>query len=43
MMNAWVSNCRDIPVFMRKEIKDKKRGTKRDTRRKMLGEQLSGF
>ena len=39
MMNAWLRNCRSILAYMTKEIKD----TKRETGRKMLGEQLLVF
>ena len=39
MGNAWLRNCRRILAFMKKEIKD----AKRETGRKMLGEQLSSF
>ena len=39
MLNAWLKNCRNILAFMKKEIKD----TKRETGRKMLGEQFSSF
>ena len=39
MLNAWLGNCRSILAFMKKEIKY----TKRETRRKILGEQLSSF
>ena len=39
ILNAWLRNYRSILAFMKKEIKD----TKRQTGRKMLGEQLSSF
>ena len=39
ILNAWLRNCRSILAFMKKEIKN----TKRETGRKMLGEQLSSF
>ena len=39
MVNTWLRNCRSILALMKKEIK----GTKRETGRKMLGEQLSSF
>ena len=39
MLNAWLRNCRSILAFMKIEIKD----TKRETGRKMHGEQLSRF
>ena len=35
MMNAWLRNCRSILAFIKKEIKN----TKRETARKMFGEQ----
>ena len=38
-VNAWLRNFRSILAFLKKEIKD----TKRQTGRKMLGEQLSSF
>ena len=39
MMNACLRNCRSIFTFVKKKIKD----TKSETRRKILGEQLSSF
>ena len=39
MLNAWLRNCRGNLAFMKTEIKH----TKRETGRKMLGEQLSSF
>ena len=35
ILNAWLRNCRSILAFMKKEVKD----TKRETRKKMLGKQ----
>ena len=37
MINVEPRNCRSILAFLKKEIKD----TKRETGRKMLGEQLN--
>ena len=37
MLNTWLRNSRSILAFMEKKIKD----TKRETGRKMLGEQSS--
>ena len=39
MLIAWLRNCRSILAFMKMEIKE----TKRETGRKMHGEQLSRF
>ena len=39
MLNTWPRNCRSVLAFIKKEIKY----TKRKTRGKMLGEQLSSF
>ena len=39
MLNAWLRNCRSILANIKKEIKD----SKREIRRKILGEQMSGF
>ena len=39
MLNTWLRNCRSILAFMKKEIKD----TKRETGRRMFGEQWSSF
>ena len=39
MPNACLRNCRSFLLFMKKEIKDTRRGTGR----KILGEQLSSF
>ena len=39
ILRAWLRNCRSILEFMEKEIKD----TKRETGRKIPGEQLSSF
>ena len=39
ILNAWLRNCRSILAFMKKEVKD----TKRETRKKMLGKQLNSF
>ena len=36
MLNVWLRNCSSILAFMKKEIKN----TKRETRREMLGEQF---
>ena len=39
MLNACLRNCRSILAYIKKEIKD----TKKETGRKMLGEQLGSF
>ena len=39
MLKAWLRNYRSILAFMKKEIQD----TERETRRKILGVQLSSF
>ena len=39
MLNAWLRNCRSILSFMKKEIKD----TKRKTRKKIFAQMLSSF
>ena len=38
-MNAWLRNCRSILAFLKREIKDRKR----ETKKKMHGEQFSSF
>ena len=39
MLNAWLRNCRGNLAFMEKDIKH----TRRETGRKMVGEQLNSF
>ena len=39
MMNAWLGDCRSIFAFVKKEIKN----AKRETRKKMLGGAVEQF